>query len=81
RFELTTLTSGANTPVRMFYGTPGASGEADLVLVEQVDGSRAPDRFRVERADDGRVTWVHETPDGGGWRAVWQATVRPVEGR
>ncbi|NNF38708.1 MAG: hypothetical protein HKN71_08570 [Gemmatimonadetes bacterium] len=81
RFELTTLTSGANTPVRMFFGTPGASGEADLVLVEQVDGSRAADRFRVERADDGRVTWVHETPDGEGWRAVWRATVRPVEGR
>jgi hypothetical protein len=82
RLELTTLTSGVSTPVRMFYGADGESAEAlqsagELVLYERVaEGARA-DRFRIARNGDGSVTWAHQTPDGGGWRSVWQARVSP----
>jgi hypothetical protein len=75
RFELTTLTSGANTPVRMFFGPSGVRDASGLVLLERVEGDRPADRFRVVEREDGAVTWVHEMPDGDGWRPVWQATV------
>lgn len=70
RYELTTLTSNAGSPVRVFY----SRGE-ELVFYERVEGDRAPDRFRIEEHPDSSVTWVHETPDGDGWRPVWQSTV------
>lgn len=78
RFELTTLTSGASTPVRTFFGQPGSH---ELVLTERVDGPDPVDRFRIEENPDGSVTWVHEAPEGSGWRPVWRATVAPPEAR
>lgn len=71
RYELMSLTSQANTPVRMFYG----NSPDELVFYEN-GATSGVDRFRIEHDDDGSVLWVHETPDGEGWRPVWQGRVR-----
>ena len=72
RYEMTSLTSQPNTPVRMMYGRdPG-----ELVFYEQSDGDGPVDRMRVEEHPDGSVLWIHETPNGDGWRPVWGGTVR-----
>lgn len=82
RYELTTLTSGADARVRMFYsqaeGSSGSVATGELVLYERIgpEGS-APDRFRIARNEDGSVTWAHETPEGEGWRPVWRSRVTP----
>jgi hypothetical protein len=73
RYELTTLTSQANTPVRMFFTRDAAEG---LVFYEQTDHDGPLDRFRIEEGPDGTVVWAHETPTGGAWRPVWQGRVR-----
>ena len=70
RYEMTTLTSGANAPVRMFY-----SRDRALVFYEQTGGAGPVDRMRLDIHDDGSVSWAHETPDGNGWRPVWRARV------
>lgn len=90
RYELTTLTSQPNTPVRMFYsrdatGTDGdethANGAATdgvstrLLLYESVAGNGPIDRFRIEHARDGSVLWIHETPSGDDWAPVWGGRV------
>lgn len=82
RYELTTLTSGANTRVRVFYsvgeGSAATPAASELVLYERMDeGGSTPDRFRIARNEDGSVTWAHETPDGEGWRPVWRSRVSP----
>ncbi len=82
RYELTTLTSGASTRVRMFYsadeGSTATSAESELVLYERIDREGStPDRFRIARNEDGSVIWAHETPDGEGWRPVWRSRVSP----
>ncbi len=71
RFELMTLTSQPDTPARMFY----SQGDGELVFYEAGAGSGPRDRFRIEETTDGSVVWAHETPDGDGWKAVWQARV------
>jgi hypothetical protein len=72
RYELMTLTSGATAPVRMFYSRDAS----ELVFYESTDGVRPADRFRIEQSPDGSVLWVHETPEGEGWRPIWQGRVR-----
>jgi hypothetical protein len=72
RYELTTLTSGSSAPVRMF----DSRDASELVFYERVGNGEPADRFRIEQAADGSVLWVHETPDGDGWRPVWQGRVR-----
>jgi hypothetical protein len=76
RYELTTLNSVATTPVRMFYSRDAS----DLVFYEATDGDGPVDRFRIEEAEDGSVLWVHEAPEGDGWRPVWQGRVFPPTG-
>jgi hypothetical protein len=49
---------------------------SELVFYERVGNGEPADRFRIEQAADGSVLWVHETPDGDGWRPVWQGRVR-----
>ena len=72
RFELMTLTAQPDTPVRMFY----SRGEEELVFYESSAGTGTPDRFRIVDEADGSVLWVHETPEGDGWRPVFQGRVR-----
>jgi hypothetical protein len=72
RYELTSLTSQSSTPVRMFFSRDAS----ELVFYEATDGEGPVDRFRIEEATDGSVVWAHETPDGDGWRPVWQGRVR-----
>jgi hypothetical protein len=71
RYELLTLTSGADTPVRVFYSRDAS----ELVFYERTDGAGPADRFRFEETEDGGVLWTHETPDGEGWLPVWQGRV------
>lgn len=72
RYEMTSLTSMPGAPVRMFYSRDGS----ELIFYEQSDGDGPVDRMRVEQNPDGSVLWIHETPDGAGWRGVWGGTVR-----
>ncbi len=72
RYELMTLTAAPDAPVRMFY----SRDSSELVFYESTNGERPADRFRIERAPDGSVLWVHETPEGDGWRPVWQGRVK-----
>lgn len=84
RYELTTLTSQPNTPVRMFYsrtasGTDEGAAEGDgstLLLYESVAHDGPVDRFRIEHAADGSVLWLHEAPAGDDWMPVWGGRVR-----
>jgi hypothetical protein len=79
RYELTTLTSQADTPARIFYGAAlgdGADAEVPLVLYERVPEGEPRDRMRIERAEDGTVIWAHERPEGDGWAPVWIGRVR-----
>ncbi|HSM04352.1 MAG TPA: hypothetical protein VK858_07010 [Longimicrobiales bacterium] len=71
RYELTTLTSQAGAPVRVFY----SADDTSLTFYEQVGDGASADRMRIEHGDDGTVLWVHETPEGGGWRPVWMGRV------
>lgn len=72
RYELTTLTAFPDAPARIFYGR-----EADVLeLYEATEDDGPVDRFRIEETDDGGLLWVHETPDGDGWRPVWAGRVR-----
>ena len=72
RYELTTLTSQPNTPVRMFYSrTPD-----ELVFYELSDTDEPVDRFRIEQDADGAVLWIHETPSGEDWLPVWGGRVQ-----
>lgn len=86
RYELTTLTSQPNAPVRMFYSrdSTGVDGDSleggtttQLLLYESVTGNAPIDRFRIEHDTDGSVLWIHETPAGDGWAPVWGGRVRP----
>jgi len=72
RYELMTLTAAPEAPVRMFY----SRDSGDLVFYESTEGERRPDRFRIDREPDGSVLWVHETPEGDGWRDVWKGRVQ-----
>ncbi len=71
RYELMTMTAQPSTPVRMFYSRDAS----ELVFYEQSQSGGPVDRFRIEQDSDGKVLWVHETPDGDGWRPVWQGRV------
>ena len=72
RYELTSLISAPDAPARIFYGRdPGV-----LELYEAGEGDGPVDRFRIEETGDGAVLWIHETPDGDGWRPVWAGRVR-----
>lgn len=74
RYELTTLTSQSNTPVRMFFSRDAS----ELVLYENTGAPGPVDRFRIEEDSDGSVLWIHETPSGDGWAPVWGGRVTPV---
>ena len=71
RYELTTVTSQPNAPVRMFY-----SRNADELVFYESAGSGGGDRFRIEEDADGAVLWIHEAPDGDDWRPVWGGRVK-----
>jgi len=73
RYELTTLTSQANTPARVFYSRDAGS----LTFYESVPEGEPRDRMRIEQGADGSVLWAHEAPQGDGWRPVWVGRVRP----
>ncbi len=85
RYELTTVTSQASTPVRVFYSEPvddasasggTGAGPATLVLYEQVAEGERRDRMRIEHGEDGSVLWAHEAAAGDGWQPVWAGRVR-----